>query len=132
MSAVSNDAARTLRVKIPNNMRVPKGSIISKAFNSNDEFVPVKADENLNLWTSSDGSGLNHARVRVEAMRVRDRVWAIMTVFREVVRLTRPPTFPIERVKNFVLSGHPNSLGQIYPSAAPLPYATTNKTGGRS
>jgi len=80
MSAISNTTARAMGIRIPNNMRVPKGSIISKAFTNEVEFKSVTADENLNLWRSSNGSGLNHARIHVEAMRVRDRVWAIVTV----------------------------------------------------
>jgi len=80
MKAFSNDAARSKRIKIPYNMRVPKGSIIFKAFSGEAESESTKADENLNLWRSSDGSGLNHAHVRVEAMRMRDHIWAIVTV----------------------------------------------------
>jgi hypothetical protein len=80
MSAIPNGAARAAKIKIPNNMRVPKASVIWKTFDSNVESVSRFADENLNLWRSSDGKELSHARVHVEARRIRDRVWAIVTL----------------------------------------------------
>jgi len=82
VSAVSNNTARAQRLSIPTRMRVPKGSIITRAFNSIAEFESMTAEENLNWWRSSDRPALSHAPVHVEAMRVRDRVWAIISATR--------------------------------------------------
>ena len=80
VSSFSNEAARAIGLTIPHNMRVPKGSIISEVYESSAEFDSRFADENLNWWRSSKGGPLRHANIRVEAMKVMDRVWAIVTL----------------------------------------------------
>jgi hypothetical protein len=78
--AGANSAARARGLHIPKNMRVPAGSIISLAMREEEDHAPRLAVENLNWWRSSDGTALQHASVRVEALRIRDRVFAIVRV----------------------------------------------------
>ena len=82
VSAVPNYVARAQKFSIPTRMRIPKGSVIAKVFHSATEFESMTASENLNWWRSSDGSGLDHVPIHVEAMRARDRVWAIIDISR--------------------------------------------------
>lgn len=79
VSAMPNPAARDARLAVHHNMRVPEASIIATVFAEGLEFEAVSAEENLNWWRSSDGKVLSHAQVQIEAMKVRDRVWAIIT-----------------------------------------------------
>ena len=60
-------------------MRVPETSVIAKTFAGGGEFEPHGANENLNSWRTSSGEELENIRVRVEAMKVRDEVWVIVT-----------------------------------------------------
>lgn len=86
-SAVANEHARNAGLKIPPNMRVPKSSVIMRAFNEGPEFSPLSAEENLSSWSSSRSGPLSYAPVHVEAMRVGERVWALIT---PVDALTHP------------------------------------------
>lgn len=79
VSAMPNPAARDARLMVPNNMRVPLASIIASVFADGLEFEAASSEENMNWWRSSDGKVLSHAHVQIEAMKVRDRVWAIVT-----------------------------------------------------
>ncbi len=67
---------------IPAEKPVAKLRVISAVANSpaRDIHRSLFADENLNWWQSA-GKALRHADVRVEALRVRDRVFAILGVF---------------------------------------------------
>lgn len=80
ISSIPNSAARSAKLAIHQKMRVPEASVIAKTFANNIEFEAVSAEENLNWWRSSDGKALQHGAVQVEAMRVRDRVWALITL----------------------------------------------------
>lgn len=77
-SVVPNAAARHQGLMIPMNMKVPIACVIMKAFQTEGDFQSICAGENLNWWRSSDGKALRHTPVRVEAIKVGDRVWAIM------------------------------------------------------
>lgn len=77
-SAVPNPAARGKGIMIPKNMRVPIASVITTALNVEEDHQAILARENLNWWRTSDGTALQHAAVKVEAIRLRDRVWAIV------------------------------------------------------
>ncbi|HVF71028.1 MAG TPA: hypothetical protein VM940_05415 [Chthoniobacterales bacterium] len=77
-TAISNGPARRLGLKIHSNMRVPGTSVIASVFNRDDEFNPEFAFENLSQWATSGGAHLPPTPVSVDAMRVRDHVWAII------------------------------------------------------
>jgi hypothetical protein len=74
----ANEAARRQAVFIPKNMRVPTESVIFQAFQENVEHSRWSSDENLGCWSTSDGDSLRKCPVHVEAVRVRDRAWAII------------------------------------------------------
>jgi hypothetical protein len=77
-TAISNSRARRLGLKIHSNMRVPQTSVIASVFNGADEFNSELAFENLNQWAISKGTHLPPTAVSVDAMKVRDHVWAII------------------------------------------------------
>jgi hypothetical protein len=77
-TAISNGHARRLGLKIHPNMRVPQTSVIASVFDRDDEFNPEFAFENLGQWALSKGTQLPATPVSVDAMKVRDRVWAII------------------------------------------------------
>ena len=79
VSSMPNPAARRVGVSIHQKMRIPEASVIAKAFANNIEYEVMKVEENLNWWRSSEGKALRHEAVRIEAMRVRNRVWALIT-----------------------------------------------------
>lgn len=78
VSTVTNDAARLASLHIHRNMRVLASSIISSVF-SGVELLGGSAEENLCDWTSSDGGTLRAAVVTVEARKIGDRVFALIT-----------------------------------------------------
>ena len=77
-TAIPNDPAKRSHFKIHSNMRVPVESVISSVFSDNDEFHAQFALENLDQWHTSAGTALPSAPVTVDAMKVRDHVWAII------------------------------------------------------
>jgi hypothetical protein len=79
LSTASNKAARIVGIKVHRNMRVPRASIIARVFSDPEDFNCLTAPENLKWWTTSHGEHLTPMTVSVEAMKVRDRVWAIIT-----------------------------------------------------
>ncbi len=60
-------------------MRVPAGCVIATAMREAQDHAVLRAVEDLNLWRTSSGQALSHARVRIEALKIRDRVWAIVS-----------------------------------------------------
>ena len=80
VQVTSNDAARKKAIFIHRNMRVPAISVIASAFDENVEHNRWSADEDLAWWTTSDGTSLEPLPVHVEATRIRDRVWAIISI----------------------------------------------------
>ncbi len=78
-SAASNSAAKAIRLQVHKGMRIPPDSIISQVFNGAQEFASFSAVENLQWWSSSRGALLPPLSVVVEAIKVRDAVWAIIT-----------------------------------------------------
>ena len=78
-TAASNAAARQIGLVVHPNMRIPSASVIARAFTADDEFLSFTAVEDMQTWTSSRGGHMTARPVMVEAMRVRDQVWAIVT-----------------------------------------------------
>ena len=78
VQVTSNAPARQRAIYIPKNMRVPVSSVIFKAFEENTEHARLWNNEDLAWWSTSDGDCLRQLSLYVEAMRVRDRVWAIL------------------------------------------------------
>ncbi len=79
VQVTSNDAARQQKVYIPKKMRVPADSVISHVFHDGVEHERGASDENLAWWSTSDGDSLSELPVYVDAMKVRDQVWAIIS-----------------------------------------------------
>lgn len=77
-SVVPNSAARAKKLTVPRNMRVPAACAMMTALRGDEDYQSVCARENLNWWRTSDGTALRHEAVRVEAIRIFDRVWAIV------------------------------------------------------
>ena len=78
-SSKPNQSAREAGFRIHPNMRIPPASIITNVFQTGDDQEEAVAVENLNWWRSSEGKALSHQAIRVEAMKVRDEVWAIVS-----------------------------------------------------
>ena len=87
LSAMPNRAARDAKLKVHPNMRVPEASVIAETFAQKAEFEAISAKENLHSWKTSDGDALQHTHILVEAMKVRNEVWAIVTPFASHLRL---------------------------------------------
>jgi hypothetical protein len=72
----ANEAARAADFFIPENMRVPKRSVIAQVFDGAD--AEMNAEEDLSWWTSSDGERLKAMAVRVVVRRMQDGVQALV------------------------------------------------------
>ena len=59
---------------------IAAGSVIAVAMREEEDHASHLAVENLNWWRSSTGTALRHAEIRVEALRIRDRVFAIIRI----------------------------------------------------
>ena len=75
----SNDAARRSGLKVHKNMAIPASSIIAKLYGS-DNQANASGEESLSIWRHSDGSAIGFHQVRIEAVRVKDRVLALITL----------------------------------------------------
>lgn len=73
----ANSDARRLGIRIIPNFRVPSESIIYRVFHGWSALGD--AEENLSMWTSSDGMRLQNCTVRVRAKRLGDSVHALVT-----------------------------------------------------
>jgi hypothetical protein len=74
--AAPNDAARQLAVVLIPNFRVPNESVIYRAFYHDLPYA--EAEENLALWSSSDGKRLPNRQVRVKAKRLSGSIHALI------------------------------------------------------
>ncbi|HUA68219.1 MAG TPA: hypothetical protein VMA13_06700 [Candidatus Saccharimonadales bacterium] len=79
LRSMSNNPARNTGLLIHKNWRVPGYSIIAKVFNSDAEIVGESV-ENLGSWKSSDGSSLKYVNVLIQAKKVQNRVFAIISL----------------------------------------------------
>jgi hypothetical protein len=78
LTTVANDATRSISLRIHQNMRVPAGSVISSVF-LDANLLGAAGIENLAGWTTSDGDALPNLDVAVEARKVADQVFALIT-----------------------------------------------------
>jgi hypothetical protein len=77
LRVVANEAAQRERFVIPQNMRVPKSSVIRSLFEADDEREAASR-EDLGGWSDSKGKRLEGRAVAVEARKVAERVIAIV------------------------------------------------------
>ena len=73
-----NEAAKMAGLRIHPNMRVPSGSVIYQVFSEAAEHL--YAFENLDMWSSSDGSRLPSQAVHVEARRLYHATYALIAI----------------------------------------------------
>ena len=73
----ANEAAREIDLFIPENMRVPKESVIARVLDS--DHAEMKAYEDLSWWISSNGQQLGVLPIRVVARRTHLGVHAFIT-----------------------------------------------------
>jgi hypothetical protein len=78
VSTIANGAARSAALQIHRHMRVPTSSIISTVF-FDSALWRGSATENLHDWTSSDGGALFSVQVTVEARKIGDQVFAVVS-----------------------------------------------------
>ncbi|HEV2494339.1 MAG TPA: hypothetical protein VG204_14835 [Terriglobia bacterium] len=71
-----NDGARKMGLRLFPNMRVPPASVISTVFRNGENHL--KQIEDLSWWEASGGFKLCPMKVRVEALRYRDSVLALI------------------------------------------------------
>lgn len=71
-----NEQAREAGLRIHRNMRVPEASVIYRLFAEGAERL--EAEENLNMWSASDGTRLASRPVHVEAFRLNDQLFALI------------------------------------------------------
>jgi len=82
LNAIPNNAARKLSIQIPRFMRVPSISVLRRTFDAENDSTAAQvaeATENLQSWVSSNGSRLVNQRVIIEARKIHDRVFGIVT-----------------------------------------------------
>jgi len=79
LRSMSNAAARRTGLLVHKNWRVPGYSVIAKIFNSDIE-INAESVENLGSWKSSDGSSLKYVNVLIQARKIQDRVFAIISL----------------------------------------------------
>lgn len=72
----ANEAARAQNFFIPENMRVPKRSVIARILGGQD--AEMDAVEDLSWWASSDGECLDAVAIRVVARRTQGGVQALI------------------------------------------------------
>jgi hypothetical protein len=72
----ANEAARAADFFIPENMRVPKRSVIARVLDGED--AEMDAAEDLSWWASLDGERLGAMTIRVVARRVQDGSQALI------------------------------------------------------
>jgi hypothetical protein len=82
LSSMSNLAARQISLQIPRFMRVPSRSILTSIFKGKTDPLTTagEAQENLVWWTSSKGGALSPAQVNIQAIKVNDRLFAIVSL----------------------------------------------------
>jgi hypothetical protein len=81
VNSMANTAARHMSLQIPRYMRVPSSSILAKLFKGEIDSATqsAEAEENLAWWTSTDGDSLAPMRVNIQAVKVHDHVFAIIS-----------------------------------------------------
>ncbi len=72
-----SDMAREVDFAIFRNMRVPESSVIHRVYS--DGVAYLDANENLDIWESSDGNALKACLVNVKARKSWDGVEALIT-----------------------------------------------------
>ena len=82
LNSMPNATARQISLQIPRHMRVPSRSILAKLFKGETDLVTISgnAQENLAWWTSSNDGALPPTQVSVHAVKVNDRVVAIVSL----------------------------------------------------
>jgi hypothetical protein len=81
LASKQNEPAKEVIPYVPQNLRVPKNSSISRVFENDDSvmFETEKQPENLADWTTSVGDRLPPSEIHVEARKSGDRVIVLIT-----------------------------------------------------
>jgi hypothetical protein len=79
-SAIQNRAARGTALRIHKNMRIPLSSIVAKVFRDEGGGDTATARESLGTWGCSDGSRLASLDVEIQAKKIADQVFALVTL----------------------------------------------------
>jgi hypothetical protein len=74
--SVTNQTGQDLGMTMIRHFRVPETSIIKTVFEGGSDTG--QADEDLDMWTSSNGTNLTGRKVRVQARRIGDSVHALL------------------------------------------------------
>jgi len=74
----ANSAAQALGIRIHHNMQIPAGSIAATAFDHPTRSVQ-SGSELLETWRTSQSGPVGRGQVEVEALRVGDEVWCLVT-----------------------------------------------------
>jgi hypothetical protein len=75
----SSQAMTDCGIRFYSNMRVPESSPVFKAFN--DPFSQIQqGTERLENWQTSTGGPIGYGELNVEAFRLDDEVWALLTL----------------------------------------------------
>lgn len=82
LRSMPNAEARKIHLQIHKNWRVPSDSVIANVFNSGSDG-DGESVENLGSWEASDGSSLADMDVFVQAHKIQDRVFAIISLASE-------------------------------------------------
>lgn len=72
-----NEEALRQNLRIFENMRIPKNSVIHRVFEESSTYG--EAEENLSWWETSDGMRLPNLPIRVQAKNFGDGVYALIT-----------------------------------------------------
>lgn len=79
LRSMPNAEARKIGLQIHKNWRIPSNSAIAKVFNSDFDAVDESV-ENLGSWKSSSGSSLANVDVFIQARKVQEKVFAIVSL----------------------------------------------------
>lgn len=79
LRSMPNPDARKIGLQIHKNWRVPGYSMIAKIFNSDSE-TEGESVENLSSWKSSNGDSLIDVEVIIQARKVQEKVFAIVSL----------------------------------------------------
>jgi hypothetical protein len=80
LRSMPNSAARKMGLLIHKKRRVPESSVIADLYSAEGTEIFAQGGENLQTWIASDGSSLGNFDVLIQAKRIRDRVFAIITL----------------------------------------------------
>lgn len=80
LRSMPNAAAHEIGLLIHKKRRVPETSVIAKLYAAGENETFAEGEENLESWIASDGSSLGKFHVLIQARKVQDHTFAIVSL----------------------------------------------------